>query len=66
MPAKFLFHIPEIGLAGWFVYFGMQGSSNIVIYKELKVRRNLIWGIVELVFAVVFFVMLIVKSGAIL
>ncbi len=57
-----LFHIPEIGLVGWLVYFAMQGSSNIVLYKDLKNRRNLIWGIIEIAFAVAFAVVLVIRS----
>lgn len=60
--SEFLFCIPEIGLVGWLVYFSMQGSANIVLYKDLKIRRNLIWGIIEIVFAVAFIVVLVVKS----
>lgn len=62
LASEFLFHIPEIGLVGWLVYFAMQGSSNIVLYKDLKIRRNLVWGITELAFAVAFAVVLVVKS----
>lgn len=60
--SEVLFHIPEIGLVGWLVYFAMQGSGNIVLYKHLKNYRNLIWGIIEIAFAVVFAVALIIKS----
>lgn len=60
--SELLFHIPEIGLVGWLVYFAMQGSSNIVLHRDLKCRRSLIWGIIEIVFAVAFAVALIVKS----
>ena len=60
--SELIFHIPEIGLVGWLVYFAMQGSSNIVLHRDLKCRRNLIWGIIEIAFAVAFAVSLIVKS----
>lgn len=60
--SKLLFHVPEIGLVGWLVYFAMQGSSNIVLYKDLKNRRNLIWGIIEIAFAVAFAVVLVIRS----
>ena len=59
---QFLFHIPEIGLVCWLVYFAMQGSSNLVLFKDLKNHRNLLWGIVELAFAVAFAAVLVVKS----
>lgn len=60
--SELLFHIPEIGLVGWIVYSAMQGSGNIVLYNNLKNRRNLIWGIIEIALAVAFAVALIVKS----
>ena len=63
LASEFLFHIPEIGLVGWLVYFATQGSSNIVMYKELRIRRKLIWGVTELVFATAFAVVLVVKSA---
>ena len=60
--SELLFHIPEIGLVGWLVYCAMQGSGNIVLYRDLKNRRHLIWGIIETVFAVAFAVALIAKG----
>lgn len=59
--SELLFHIPEIGLVGWLVYCAMQGSGNIVLYKNLKNRRNLIWGIIEIALSVALTVALIVK-----
>lgn len=59
-----LFHIPEIGLAGWLVYFAMQGSSNIVLFRDLKSRRNLMWGVIEIVCAIAFAIALVMKSVA--
>ena len=52
--SELIFHIPEIGLVGWLVYCSMQGSGSIVLYQKLKNRRNLIWGIIEIAFAVAF------------
>ena len=60
--SELLFHIPEIGWVSWLVYFAMQGSSNIVLYRDLKNHRSLIWGIIEIAFAVVFAVVLVVKN----
>ena len=57
-----LFHVPEIGLVSWLVYFSMQGSGNIVLFKKLDNRRNLFWGITEIVFAAAFAVVLVVRS----
>ena len=59
---ELLFHIPEIGLVGWLVYSAMQGSGNIVLYRDLKNRRNLIWGIVEIALAVAIAIVLVVRS----
>ena len=62
LASEFLLHVPEIGLVGWLVYFAMQGSGNVVLYKDLRIRRNLIWGIIEIVFAVAFAVVLVIRS----
>jgi len=62
LASEFIFHIPEIGWVGWLVYFTMQGTGNIVLFKDLGNRKSLIWGVVELVFAVLFAVVLVVKS----
>ena len=61
LASELLFNIPEIGLAGWLVYFSMYGASNFVMYKELKIRRTLEWGLIATAAAVVFAVLLIVK-----
>ena len=60
--SELIFHIPEIGLVGWLVYCSMQGSGSIVLYQKLKNRRNLIWGIIEIAFAVAFAVVLVIRS----
>ena len=60
--SELLFHIPEIGLVGWLVYSAMQGSGNIVLYKDLKNRRNLIRGIVGIALAVTITIVLVVRS----
>ena len=62
LASQFLLKIPEIGMAGWLVYFSMYGASNLAMYKELKIRRNLEWGVISTAAAVLFAVMLIVKS----
>lgn len=62
LASEFLFHIPEIGWVGWLVYFTMQGAGNIVLYKDLKNPKSLTWGIVELVMATLFAVVLVLKS----
>lgn len=51
---KLIFHIPEIGLVGWFVYFAMQGSANIVLFRDLRKRYHLVWAIIELTCAAAF------------
>ena len=62
LASEFLFHIPEIGIVGWLVYFGMQGSSNIVLYRSLQNRMHLLWGVIEIAVALAFAVVLILKS----
>ena len=31
--SEFVLNMPELALFGWMVYFAMQGSSNIVLFK---------------------------------
>lgn len=59
---EFVLNIPELALVGWMVYFAMQGSSNIVLYKHLKTRTKLIYGIIEIVFAVAFAAVIVLKA----
>ena len=58
---EFVLHRPELSLVGWLVYFAMQGTSNLVLYSQLKTRFKLIYGIVELLFAVAFAVATVLK-----
>ncbi|MBQ8338751.1 MAG: hypothetical protein IJY33_06380 [Oscillospiraceae bacterium] len=60
--SEFVLNAPELALAGWMVYFAMQGSSNVVLYKHLKTRSKLIYGIVEIVFAVAFAAAIVFKT----
>lgn len=60
--SELFFHIPEIGWVSWLVYFAMQGSGNIVLYRDLKNPRSLIWGIIEIAVAIIFVVVLIAKN----
>ncbi|MEE1279333.1 MAG: DUF6442 family protein [Oscillospiraceae bacterium] len=62
LAGEFLLNMPELGLVGWIVYFAMQGSSNVVLYKHLKTRGKLIYGIIELAFAVAFAVAIVFKT----
>ena len=52
--ASKLLDVPEIGLAGWMVYFGMFGAGYLALYRELRRQRDLIWGIVDLAVALAF------------
>lgn len=62
LASELLLDIPEIGLAGWLVYFSMYGASSLVLYRELKNRRDLLWCILEFAAAAAFAVLLVVKS----
>lgn len=59
---EFVLNMPELALVGWMVYFAMQGSSNIVLFKYLKTRSKLIYGVAEIVFAVAFAVAIVFKA----
>lgn len=60
--SEFVLNMPELALAGWMIFFAMQGSSNIVLYKYLKIRSKLIYSIVEIVLAVTFAVTIAFKT----
>ena len=60
--SEFILNMPELALAGWMVYFAMQGSSNMVLYKHLQARSKLIYGIVEIVLALVFAVAVVFRN----
>lgn len=60
--SKFILNMPELALAGWMVYFAMQGSSNIVLYKNLKTQSKLTYGIIEIVLAVAFAAAFVIKA----
>lgn len=59
---RFILNIPEISLAGWMVYFAMYGGSNLMLFKELGKKENLIWGVVISLVAAGFAVALIIKG----
>ena len=59
--SEFVLNKPELALAGWMVYFAMQGSSNLVLYKCLNARSKLVYGIFEIIFAVAFAVCVVLK-----
>ncbi len=62
--SRFIFDMPELALVGWMLYFAMQGSSNLALYKNLKDRTKLIYGIVETAFAIAFAFAVIFKTVA--
>lgn len=55
---------PELAFVGWMIYFAMQGSSNIVLFKHLRKRVKLVYGVVEIVFAIAFAVALVIMAVA--
>lgn len=57
---RVIFKNPEIGFAGWFVYFAILGSRSLVLYKHLKKRGDLVWTILGFLLAAFFAAMLLV------
>ncbi len=53
---------PEISFAGWMVYFSMYAGSNLVLFRKLGNRRNLIWGIITAAVSAGFCAALVLKS----
>lgn len=62
LASEFVFHLPEIGLVGWLVYFAMQGTSNVVLFTKMKKRKQLIWGIIEILFSITFAVTIVLRN----
>jgi len=60
--SELIFHLPEIGFVSWIVYFSIHGSSMLALYKELKNRKHLTWGIISIAAAFFFLVGLVLKS----
>lgn len=60
--SEFVLNKPEFSLVGWMVYFAMQGSSNIVLFKCLKTRSKLVCGIIGIAFAAAFAIALALKA----
>lgn len=59
-----VFDMHELALAGWMLYFAMEASNNIVLFRYLKKRSNLIYGIIGILIAVVFAVAIVFKAVA--
>ena len=62
LASKFLFDAPEVGLAAWLVYFTMQASVNLVLFRELGQKGKLWLGVFELVIALAYLAALIYKT----
>lgn len=62
LASEFIFNKHEIGLVAWMVYFAMQGSHSVALYSKLKERKKIVYGIIELITAVVFAVTLVVVT----
>ncbi|MBE5780960.1 MAG: hypothetical protein E7328_03980 [Clostridiales bacterium] len=62
--SEFVFNMPELALAGWMVYFAMQGSSNLVMYQHLRSRSKLMYGMIDVVCAAAFAVAMVLKAVA--
>lgn len=60
--SEFVLNNPILGITGWLIYFAMLGSTNLVNYIYLKKKMRLAYAIVELLFAVVFAVVLFIKG----
>ena len=51
--SRHILNRPEIAFAGWMIFFAMQGSNEFVLYSQLKSRSKLVCGIIDILFAVV-------------
>ncbi len=56
--SEFWLHYPKLALAGWMIYCAMHGTSELVLYSVLKGRFKLVFGLLNLLFAVAFAVLI--------
>ena len=52
--SEFLFHVKEIAIVGWLVYFSMYSTCYTVLYSKLKQKAMLARAIVTLIAALAF------------
>ena len=55
----FVLHSVAVAMAGWTVFLAMVGSSNIVTYIYLRKKSKLIYGVGNIVFSVLAFLIAI-------
>ncbi len=60
--SEFILDLPVIGYAAWMIWFAMRGSANIALFKNLKEKKKLIFGIIEFVIAAAFGACIVLKS----
>lgn len=55
---------PELAAVAWMVYLTMSGFNSIALFRQLKNRRKLIYGIIDLILAAAFAVAIVWKGLA--
>ena len=60
--SDFFLHNREVGLVAWIVFFAMEGCSDLFLYRHNKKRSKLIWGIIEIVCAVIDLTVLVILA----
>ena len=62
--SNFILDKPELAAVGWMVYCTMEGFSDIALFRQLKNRKKLIYGIMFIALAAAFAVAIVLKSMA--
>lgn len=62
--SNFILDKPELAAVGWMVYLTMSGFNSISLFRQLKNRRKLIYGIIDLIIAAAFAVAIVWKGLA--
>ena len=52
--SEFLFHVEEIAIVGWLVYFAMHCSNSTVMYVKLKTKAMLARAIATFIATIAF------------
>ena len=60
--SEFVLNNALLSSAGWMVYLGMFGTQKLVLYKYLREKKSLIFGIINILMALLSFALLLVKG----
>lgn len=57
---EFILVRPELAMAAGVIYFAMACGKDFILYSQLKNRKNLIWGIVDILLVIASAIVMII------